>query len=120
MRTLIIIAGGFALSAICLGIAKMIGGAGPSEMTSATVVFVILWLAAAASRYVGRRVSSGLLVPRGNSNFSPYISAARRGCRAFEMEILLKQKTVIDARTSDATRFVIKAVEGLIVGDDQE
>jgi hypothetical protein len=48
MRTLIIIAGGFALSAICLGVARWVGGAGPPAVTTATVVFVILWFVAAA------------------------------------------------------------------------
>ena len=54
MRTLIIIAGGFALLAVCLGVAKWLGGAGPPTMTTATVVFVIIWVvAAAANMWVG-------------------------------------------------------------------
>lgn len=54
MRTLIIISGGFALLAICLGVAKWLGGTGPPAMTTATIVFVILWfLAAAANMWVG-------------------------------------------------------------------
>jgi hypothetical protein len=49
MRTLIIIACGLALLAGCLVIARLIGGAGPPAMTRATIVFVILWFAAAAA-----------------------------------------------------------------------
>jgi hypothetical protein len=49
MRTFIIMAGGFALLAICLGIARLFGGAGAPAMTGATIIFVILWLAAAAA-----------------------------------------------------------------------
>ena len=48
MRTFIIIVAGLALLAICLGIGKMISGAGPPAMTTATVVFVILWFVAAS------------------------------------------------------------------------
>jgi hypothetical protein len=54
MRTLIIIVGGFALLAICLGIGKWVGGAGQAAMAAATIVFVILWfVAAAANMWVG-------------------------------------------------------------------
>lgn len=53
MRTLMIIAGGFALLAVCLGVAKWLGGAGPPAMTTATVVFAIIWFVAAAANMWG-------------------------------------------------------------------
>jgi len=49
MRTGIIILGGFVLWAVCLGIAKLLGNSSPSSMTTATVAFVALWLAGAAT-----------------------------------------------------------------------
>jgi hypothetical protein len=49
MRTFIIIAGGFALLAICVAIARLFGGSGTLGMTRATIIFVILWFAAAAA-----------------------------------------------------------------------
>jgi hypothetical protein len=48
MRTVIIILGGFVLWAICLGIAKLFGNFTSSSTTAATVVFAVLWFAAAA------------------------------------------------------------------------
>lgn len=48
MRTLIIIAGGFALLAICLGVAMVISGVGAGALTTATVVFVTVWFVASA------------------------------------------------------------------------
>lgn len=54
MRTFIIVAGGFALLAICLAIPRFFGGSGTLAMTRATMIFVILWLAAAtANMWVG-------------------------------------------------------------------
>ena len=49
MRTAIIILGGFALWAACLGIAKLLASSRTSSMTTATTVFVALWFVAAAS-----------------------------------------------------------------------
>jgi hypothetical protein len=54
MRTLGIITGGFVLLAIVVGFAKRFGAAGASAMTRATIIFVVLWLAAAsANMWVG-------------------------------------------------------------------
>jgi hypothetical protein len=54
LRTLIIIIGGFALWAICLGIAKQTADSGAQSMTAATIVFLILWfLAAPANMAIG-------------------------------------------------------------------
>ena len=48
MRTAIIILGGLVLWAICLGIAKLFGNFTSSSTTTATIVFAVLWFAAAA------------------------------------------------------------------------
>jgi len=54
MRTAIIILGGFALWAACLGIAKLLASSSTSSMTTATTVFVALWfVAAAANMWIG-------------------------------------------------------------------
>jgi hypothetical protein len=63
--------------AICLCIAKVIGGAGPPAMTRATVVFVILWfLASAVNLWVGvyRAASCS---ERNFRSFSLYICCPR-------------------------------------------
>jgi len=49
MRTVIILLGGLVLWAACLGIGKLVLGASPSSMTTATTAFVIVWFVAAAS-----------------------------------------------------------------------
>jgi hypothetical protein len=49
MRTLGIITGGFVLLAIVLGFANLFGAAGASAMMRATIIFVMLWLAAASA-----------------------------------------------------------------------
>ena len=49
MRTLIIILGGFALWALCLFIARFTTDFGKVSTTIATVVFVVIWFAAAAA-----------------------------------------------------------------------
>ena len=43
-----IIAGGFVLWGICVGIAKYMAGASAAAMTTATVIFVVVWFCAAA------------------------------------------------------------------------
>jgi hypothetical protein len=48
MRTAIIIAAGFALWGICIGIAKLLPNPSPSSTTIATAAFVVLWFVAAA------------------------------------------------------------------------
>jgi hypothetical protein len=48
MRTMIIILGGFALWAACLGIARLLASTSASVMTIATAAFVAIWFAAAA------------------------------------------------------------------------
>ena len=48
MRTTIIILGGFALWAVCLGLAKLLASTSTSTMTLATAAFVALWFVAAA------------------------------------------------------------------------
>lgn len=54
MRTAIIILGGFALWAACLGIAKLLASSSALSMTTATTVFVALWfVAAAANMWIG-------------------------------------------------------------------
>ena len=54
MRTLIIIIGGFALWAICLGIAKFLASTSMSSMTTATTTFVAIWfVVAAANMWMG-------------------------------------------------------------------
>jgi hypothetical protein len=54
MRTLVIILAGFALWAVCLGVAKLLAGTAAFSMTAATLAFVILWfLAAAANMWLG-------------------------------------------------------------------
>src|ERR1700722_4089657 len=59
--------------------------------------------------YVGWRIPGRLLVPRRTSDLSCYISIARRGGHACELENLMKRDTVIDTDTSDKTPFVIRA-----------
>jgi hypothetical protein len=54
MRTIIIIVGGFALWAACLGVARFIASSGAPSMMTATLVFVVIWLfAAAANMWIG-------------------------------------------------------------------
>jgi len=54
MRTAIIIVAGFALWAICLGIAKLAANLTPQSSTIATIAFVALWfVAAAVNMWVG-------------------------------------------------------------------
>jgi hypothetical protein len=48
MRTALIIAGGFVLWGICVGIAKYMAGASATATTAATVIFVAVWFCAAA------------------------------------------------------------------------
>lgn len=48
MRTAIIIFAGFVLWAACIGLARFLSGPNSSSMTTATVVFVVLWFIAAA------------------------------------------------------------------------
>lgn len=49
MRTLIIILGGFALWAVCIGIAKIVAKTSDSSMTAATTAFLAIWFVAAAT-----------------------------------------------------------------------
>ena len=54
MRTALIIFAGFVLWAVCVGVAKAFAASSPTSMTTATVVFVILWLlASAANLWIG-------------------------------------------------------------------
>ena len=54
MRTVIIIAAGFALWGTCLGVARLVAGSSASSMTTATVAFLVIWLvAAAANMWIG-------------------------------------------------------------------
>jgi hypothetical protein len=48
MRTAIIIAAGFLLWGICIGIAKLLPNSNPQATTIATAAFVGIWFAAAA------------------------------------------------------------------------
>jgi len=48
MRTVIVILGGFALWAVCLGFAKLLASSSSSSMTYATAAFVAIWFVAAA------------------------------------------------------------------------
>ncbi len=48
MRTVIIILGGFALWAVCLGFARLFASTSASSTTTATTAFVVLWLLGAA------------------------------------------------------------------------
>jgi hypothetical protein len=48
VRTLIIILIGFAVWAVCLGIAKFIANASAASVNIATAIFVVIWLLAAA------------------------------------------------------------------------
>ena len=48
MRTALIILAGFVLWAVCLGVAKLAGGSSGASLTTATVVFVAIWLVVAA------------------------------------------------------------------------
>jgi hypothetical protein len=49
MRTAIIILAGLVLGALCFGVARVMTGGRPSAMTTATAVFVIIWLICAAT-----------------------------------------------------------------------
>ena len=54
MRTAILIAAGFVLWGICLGIAKLAANLNASSTTIATVAFVALWfIAAAVNMWIG-------------------------------------------------------------------
>ena len=54
MRTVIIIVAGLVLWAACLGVAKLLASPSASSMTTATVVFVVMWfVAAAANMWIG-------------------------------------------------------------------
>ena len=53
MRTVIIIVVGLVLWVARLGIAKRLCGSSTSSMTTATVVFVDVWLVAAANTWIG-------------------------------------------------------------------
>jgi hypothetical protein len=54
MRTAIIIVCGFLLWAACLATAKFLPGSTGSSLTTATIVFVVIWfIAAAANLWVG-------------------------------------------------------------------
>jgi hypothetical protein len=54
MRTLLLILGGFAVWAACLGIGKLMASASATSMTIATTAFVVIWfLAASANLWVG-------------------------------------------------------------------
>ena len=48
MRTLLFLLGGFALSGLCLGLARLLGGGSASAFTSATLAFIALLCAIAA------------------------------------------------------------------------
>lgn len=48
MRTALIIVGGLVVWGICVGIAKFVAGASTSATTTATMIFVAIWLCAAA------------------------------------------------------------------------
>jgi len=48
MRTIIIIAVGFLVWAVCLGIAKLASGANAASTTIATIAFAVIWFIAAA------------------------------------------------------------------------
>lgn len=54
MRTLWILAGGFALLAVAFGVAKTLPGAGPLGATGTIALFLVVWLVlAAANMYLG-------------------------------------------------------------------
>lgn len=54
MRTVIIICGGLALLASCLGTAKLVANFSASSTTTATTAFIVLWfLTAATNMWVG-------------------------------------------------------------------
>ncbi|MGZ5225979.1 MAG: hypothetical protein ACXWCS_17615 [Burkholderiales bacterium] len=54
MRTIIIILGGLALLAVCVGIAKAVGGSTSDDMLTAIIAFIALWfMIAAANMWVG-------------------------------------------------------------------
>jgi hypothetical protein len=48
MRTAIIIVGGFLLWAACVVAAKLVPGSTGASLTTATIVFVVIWFLAAA------------------------------------------------------------------------
>lgn len=54
MRTVIIIAAGFVLWGICIGVAKLLPNSSPQSTMIATVAFVVLWfIAAAVNMWIG-------------------------------------------------------------------
>jgi hypothetical protein len=54
MRTAIIILCGFLLWAACIAAAKLVPGSTGSSLTTATIVFIVIWFfAAAANLWVG-------------------------------------------------------------------
>jgi hypothetical protein len=54
MRTLIVIAGGFALLGLCLYAGRLLGRGGAESMLAGAKVFIPLWLAlAAANMWIG-------------------------------------------------------------------
>ena len=54
MRTLWILAGGFALLAVAFGVAKTLPGGGPLGATGTIALFLVVWLVlAAANMYLG-------------------------------------------------------------------
>ena len=54
MRTAIIIAAGFVLWGICIGVAKLLPSSSPQSTLIATVTFVVLWfIAAAVNMWIG-------------------------------------------------------------------
>jgi hypothetical protein len=54
MHTIKVIAGGFALLAICLAVGRGLGGPGPAAMATAAKVFLPLWfIAAAVNLWIG-------------------------------------------------------------------
>jgi hypothetical protein len=54
MRTAIIIAAGFVLWGICIGVAKLLPNSSPQSTMIATFTFVVLWfIAAAVNMWVG-------------------------------------------------------------------
>lgn len=48
MRTAIFLVAGFVVWALCLGVAKLVGGARPLAATTGTVVFAVIWFCVAA------------------------------------------------------------------------
>ncbi len=48
MRTAIIIFGGFALLAVCIGVSRWFAGSGAASVGAAVKIFIPIWLCAAA------------------------------------------------------------------------